>query len=97
MKTIFLTLAALLISGSIAAAQTSTAPRIDGEGINMDVPPPPAREPGHPADGYAPNAANPPNLGATTGQAPKDNRFLADRGDTRPVPTPQVTHLIRVS
>ena len=59
-------------------------PRIDGEGINMDAPPPPTREPSHPADGYAPKASNP--SAATTGQAPKDDRFPADRGDTRPVP-----------
>ena len=53
----------------------------------MDVPPPPAREPSHPADGYAPNAANPPNLGATTGQAPKDDRFPADLGARCPFQT----------
>jgi hypothetical protein len=86
MRTMFLALAALVLSGTIAAAQTSTAPRIDGEGINMDAPPPPALEPRHPADGFAPNTSNPPNLGATTGQAPKDDRLPADRGDTRPVP-----------
>ena len=34
-------------------------PRIDGEGINMDAPPLPTREPSHPADGYAPKASNP--------------------------------------
>jgi hypothetical protein len=50
----------------------------------MDSPAPPAREPSHPADGYAPKASNPSP--ATTGQAPKDDRFPADRGDTRPVP-----------
>ena len=33
MKTISLTLAALVISGSVIAAQTSTTPRIDDEGI----------------------------------------------------------------
>jgi hypothetical protein len=85
MRTMSLALAALVMSGSIAAAQTSTAPRIDGEGINMDAPSPPAREPSHPADGFAPNTSNPPNLGATTGQAPKDDRLPTDRGDTRPV------------
>jgi len=84
MRTVSLALATLVISGSIAAAQTSTAPRIDGEGINMDTPPPPATEPSRPADGYAPKASNSP---ATTGQAPKDDRFPADRGDTRPVPS----------
>jgi hypothetical protein len=86
MKTISLALAALVMSGSIAAAQTSTAPRIDGEGINMDAPPAPAPEPRHPADGFAPNTLNPPNVGATTGQAPKDDRLPADRGNTHPVP-----------
>jgi hypothetical protein len=86
MRTMSLVLATLVISGSIAVAQTSTAPRLDGEGINLDAPPPRAVEPSHPADGYAPKAANPPNLEATTGQAPKDDRFPADRGDTRPVP-----------
>jgi len=79
-----LALVTLVVSGSVAAAQTATAHRIDGEGINMDAPPPPTREPSHPADGYAPKASNP--SGATTGQAPKDDRFPADRGDTRPVP-----------
>ena len=74
----------VVVSGSVAAAQTATAPRIDGEGINMDAPPPPTREPSHPADGYAPKASNP--SAATTGQAPTDDRFPADRGDTRPVP-----------
>jgi hypothetical protein len=79
-----LALLTLVMSGTLAAAQTSTTPRIDGEGINMDAPPPPAREPSHPADGYAPKASNP--SAATTGQAPKDDRFPADRGNTRPVP-----------
>jgi len=55
MRTMSLAPAALVMSGSIAAAQTSTAPRIDGEGINMDTPP--AREPSHPADGFAPNTS----------------------------------------
>jgi hypothetical protein len=86
MRTMFLALATLVMSGCITAAQTSTAPRIDGEGINMDAPPPPAPEPRHPADGFAPNTLNAPNLGATTGQAPKDDRLPADRRDTRPVP-----------
>jgi len=82
------------MSGGVVLAQTSTAPRIDGEGINMDANPPPAREPSHSADGYAPKASNP--SAATTGQAPKgdrknddrlkDDRLPADRGDTRPVP-----------
>jgi hypothetical protein len=84
MRAMSLALLTLVMSGTLAAAQTSTTPRIDGEGINMDAPPPPTREPSHPADGYAPKASNP--SGATTGQAPKDDRFPADRGDTRPVP-----------
>jgi hypothetical protein len=85
MRVMSLALVMMVMSGSLAAAQTSTAPRIDGEGINMDAPPPPAREPSHPADGWlAPKASNP--SAATTGQAPKDDRFPADRGDTRPVP-----------
>ena len=84
MRAMSLALVTLVVSGSVAAAQTATAPRIDGEGINMDAPPPPTREPSHPADGYAPKASNP--SAATTGQAPKDSRFPADRGDTRPVP-----------
>jgi hypothetical protein len=62
----------------MAAAQTSPAPRIDGEGINMDARPAPAREPGHPAEGLAPKSDD--------RQSPKDDRFPADRGDTRPVP-----------
>ena len=82
MRAMSLALLTLVMSGTLAAAQTSTAPRIDGEGINIDAPPPPAREPSHPADGYAPKASNP--SAATT--TPKDDRFPADRGDTRPVP-----------
>ncbi len=84
MRAMSLALVMMAMSGSLAAAQISTAPRIDGEGINMDAPPPPQREPSHPADGYAPKASNPSS--ATTGQAPKDDRFPADRGDTRPFP-----------
>ena len=84
MRAMSLALLTLVMSGTLAAAQTSTTPRIDGEGINMDAPPPPAREPSHPADGYAPKSSNP--SAATTGQSPKDERFPADRGDTRPVP-----------
>ena len=84
MRLMSLAFVMMVMSGSLAAAQTSTAPRIDGEGINMDAPPPPPRAPSHPADGYAPKASNPSP--ATTGQAPKDDRFPADQGDTRPVP-----------
>ena len=84
MRAMSLALLTLVMSGTLAAAQTLTTPRIDGEGINMDAPPPPAREPSHPADGYAPKSSNP--SAATTGQARKDERFPADRGDTRPVP-----------
>ncbi len=86
MSNMYLALAALLISGSIAAAQTSTSPRLDGEGINMDRPPPLTPEPSHPADPFAPNTSNPAAVGTTTGQAPRDDRLPADRGDTRPVP-----------
>jgi hypothetical protein len=50
MRTMSLALAALVVSGSIAAAQTPTAPRIDGEGINIDAAPPPGPEPSHPAE-----------------------------------------------
>ena len=85
-RNLSLALAALLLSVIIAAAQNAPAPRIDGEGINMDAAPPPTKEPHHPADLLAPNTANPPNAQTTTGQAPKDDRFPADRGDTRPVP-----------
>jgi len=99
MRNLSLALAALLLSLGVAAAQNAPAPRIDGEGINMDAAPPPTAEPHHPADPLAPNTANPPNVGTTTGQAPKDDRFPADRGDTRPVPNapairaPFQTHL----
>jgi hypothetical protein len=86
MKSMHLALAALLMCGTVAAAQTSTAPRIDGEGINMDAAPPLTPEPRHPADPYATNTPNPPALGTTTGQAPKDDRLPADRGAARPVP-----------
>ena len=78
MRTMSLVLVTLVVSGSVAAAQTATAPRIDGEGINMDAPPPPTREPSHPADGYAPKASNP--SAATTGQAPKDTRPVPKAG-----------------
>jgi hypothetical protein len=50
MRATSLALLTLVMSASLAAAQTSTTPRIDGEGINMDAPPPPTREPSHPAD-----------------------------------------------
>jgi hypothetical protein len=86
MTNISLAFAALLLSVSVAAAQNAPAPRIDGEGINMDAPPPPTPEPRHPADPFAPNTSNAPALGTTTGQALKDERFPADRGDARPVP-----------
>jgi hypothetical protein len=86
MTNISLAFAALLLSASVAASQNAPAPRTDGEGINMDAVPPPTAEPHHPADPLAPNTANPPNVRATTGQAPKDDRFPADRGDTRPLP-----------
>jgi hypothetical protein len=84
MRPMCLALVTLVMSGSLAAAQTSTAPRIDGEGINMDAPQPPTREPSHPADGYAPKASNP--SAATTGQAPKDDARFPDRRDPRPAP-----------
>ena len=87
MRNVYLALAALLIGGSVAAAQTPTGPRLDGEGINMDQSPPLAPEPSHPADALAPNTSNPAIRGTTTGQAPpRDDPLPADRGDTRPVP-----------
>jgi hypothetical protein len=49
MRNLSLALAALLLSASIAAAQNAPAPRIDGEGINMDAAPAPTKEPHHPA------------------------------------------------
>ena len=84
MRDLSLALAALLLSVSVAAAQTATAPGLMAS-INTDAPPPPTREPSHPADGYALKASNP--SAATTGQARKDDRFPADRGDTRPFQT----------
>ena len=60
MRNLSLALAALLLGVSVAAAQNAPAPRIDGEGINMDAAPPPTAEPHHPADPLAPNTANPP-------------------------------------
>jgi hypothetical protein len=86
MNNIFLAFAALLLGASVGTAQSAPAPRIDGEGINMNATPPPTAEPQHPADPLAPNTANSPNVRATTDQAPKDDRFPADRGDTRLVP-----------
>ena len=59
----------------------------------MDAAPPPTDEPHQPADPLAPNTANPPNVRATTAQAPKDDRFPADRGDTRPVRVEQICGL----
>ena len=56
MRNLSLALAALLLSVSVAAAQNAPAPRIDGEGINMDAAPPLTKEPHHPADLLAPNA-----------------------------------------
>jgi hypothetical protein len=86
MRNISIAFAALLLSAGVAAAQNAPTPRTDGEGINMDAVPPPTAEPRHPADPLAPDTANSPSVRATTGQAPKDDRFPADRGDTRPVP-----------
>jgi hypothetical protein len=86
MKNLSLVLAALLLSTGAAAAQNAPAPRLDGEGINMDAAPPLAAEPYHPADPLGPNTAHPPKVGTTTGEALKDDRLPADRGDTRPVP-----------
>ena len=60
MRDLSLALAALLLSVSVAAARNAPAPRIDGEGVNMDAAPPPTAEPHHPADPLAPNTANPP-------------------------------------
>ena len=51
MKAMSLALVTLVVSGTVAAAQTAPAPRIDGEGINMDAPQPPTREPSRPTDG----------------------------------------------
>ena len=87
MRTTYLVVAALLISGGTAAAQTSNprTDQIDGEGINMDAPAPLIRA-GPPADPLTPNTSNPPAQGTTTGQAPKDERLPADRGDMRRVP-----------
>jgi hypothetical protein len=57
MRNISFALGGLLISGCVAAAQNSTSPRIDGEGINMDAPPLPTPEPRHPADPFASNTS----------------------------------------
>ena len=57
MRNLSLAVAALPLSVSVAAAQNAPAPRIDGEGINMDAAPPPTKEPNHPADLVAPNTA----------------------------------------
>jgi hypothetical protein len=77
----------LLTSGSISKAQNSGTPRVDSEGINMDAAPPPTAQPYRPADALAPNSPNPPNMGSTSGQATRDERFPADRGEVRPVPS----------
>jgi hypothetical protein len=61
-------------------------PSVMAEGIKLDVPAPPAPEPAvKPFEccrrhRFRPGtkASNPPNLEATTGQAPKDARFPAD-------------------
>ena len=45
MRNLSLALAALLLSVSVAAAQNAPAPRIDGEGINMEAAPPLMKEP----------------------------------------------------
>ena len=58
MRNTYLVVAALLISGGTAAAQTSNPrDRIDGEGINMDAPAPLTSEPRHPADPLTPNTS----------------------------------------
>ena len=77
----------LLSTISISAAQNAPSPRLDSEGNQMDAAPPQTTQPHHPADALAPNIPNAPNGGATTGQTPRDERFPADRGETRPVPS----------
>ena len=83
MRTMSLALVTLVVSGSVAAAQTATAPRIDGEGIKMDAPPPPTREPSHPADGYAPKARP---VCCDDRSGPKGLLFPRRSRHTRPVP-----------
>jgi hypothetical protein len=77
----------LLSTIGISAAQNAASPRLDSEGNQMDATPPQTPQPHHPADALAPNTPKSPNAGSTTGQAPRDERFPADRGETRPVPS----------
>jgi hypothetical protein len=80
-------LVVLLSTIGISAAQNAASPRLDSEGNQMDATPPQTTQPHHPADALAPNTPKSPNAGSTTGQAPRDERFPADRGETRPVPS----------
>jgi hypothetical protein len=80
-------LVVLLSTISMSAAQNAASPRLDSEGNQMDAAPPQTTEPHRPGDALAPNIPNSPNTGSTTGQAPRDDRFPADRGETRPVPS----------
>jgi hypothetical protein len=87
MRGFLFVLAMLLMSASISGAQNAASPRLDSEGNRMDTAPPATAQPHHPADALAPNTPNPPSVGSTTGQAPHDQRFPADRGEIRPVPS----------
>ena len=61
----------------------------------MDVPPPPAREPSHPTDGYAPNAANPPTLERRPARPRRMIAFPPIGAHAARSKRTQVTHLIR--
>jgi len=87
MRNFLLILIILLTTATVSAAQNAENPRLDSEGINMDAAPPPSAQPRQPADPLAPNSSDGPKAGPTTGQAPRDERFPADRGEVRPVPS----------
>jgi len=74
----------LPVAERMSAAQNAQSPRLDSEGNQMDAAPPTNDRAHHPADALAPNIPKPPNAGSTTGQAPLDDRFPADRGATLP-------------
>jgi hypothetical protein len=79
---LILAAAALLVASGIALAQTQRPPQYDSSGAPV---PPGSTVTPHPNTG---NTTNDPPAG-TSGQAPRDERFPADRDpNVTPVPVP---------
>jgi hypothetical protein len=88
MRGFIFTSVVLLSTIAISAAQNSATPRLDSEGNNMDAALPPSAQPRQPADPVTPSPDRPANgTTGSAGQGPQDERFPADRGNSRPVPS----------